>query len=136
MNYTFYKSDFTNEEWWDLINATEDLPKLEDIFDKIDSLRDYHHLFDKDAQYDLAHDSLRMNNVGTVKAFMLKYSLCNNRMTDDVLGAIAEHSDNVFQFAGDGGELGFILDFYKDDTFEEALEMESQQFWFEDYQFV
>ena len=132
--YTFYKEDFANVQWYDIISQTEDLPEFTDLLDKDNEIsEEYEHLFAPAINYDLAHDSLRINRLDVVLIFMQEYSMCNNKMTDDITNAIFEHNEYSFQLAGDGDGLGFILDFFTDNTFEECLDMESQQFWFEDY---
>jgi hypothetical protein len=128
--YILNRKNYTIEQWYDMISQTEDLPALCDILERGGDVicDEFAHLFNL-YTYELDHDSIRINLLSTFDAFRFDQQI-DDVLYEDIIGYIEDNK--FFQIAGDGDGLGFIVDIYLDQDFEEFDE--SCQFWFEDYE--
>lgn len=79
---------------------------------------------------EVSHDILRISDYYTLGKLLKEAPHINEHMAHDIINLVWNHNASYWEFKGDGGELGFILDVW-DDKEEDIIE--SYQFWFEDY---
>lgn len=135
MNYRLYREDFLDRPFYDLVSYQEGLPEYCDIFDHDSEIaKDYQDIFNVDV-YILEHENIRIQDEETIELLLNIFEFENNvdwfNLLSDILDCIKTKQNCTIELKGDGGELGFILDFFNKDT--EEFE-DSFTFWFEDYQ--
>lgn len=78
----------------------------------------------------VSHDALRITNFDALNDFLLNIAGVPNEVDEAVYRFIEGYKG--FQFAGDGGGLGFILDVW-DNRELEGDPIESTQIWLDEY---
>jgi len=79
---------------------------------------------------EVAHDALRITKFDELNDFLTNHALVPNEVDDAVYHFINGYEG--FQFAGDGGGLGFIVDVW-DNAELEGDPVDSLQVWLDEY---
>ena len=137
-SYRLYHEDFkfTDLLWYDLINVQEGYPEFCDMFDRHGEISDdYADSFNVDI-FVLEHENVRITQRETLKAFLANDANTSNELDEAVYEFLFNQEihpkERYFQFAGDGGALGFIVDVW-DNPQLEGEPVDSLQVWFDDY---
>ena len=124
--------EFTDYLWYDLINVQEGYPKFGDMFDRDGEIgEEYHESWNVDVYY-LEHENIRITDLEALQMFLLDYADVPNEIDESVYGFLADGGYKYFQFAGDNGGLGFILDVF-DNKELEGDPVDSLQVWLDEY---
>ena len=129
--------EFSDYLWYDLVNVQEGYPEFVDMFDRNGEIgEEYQDSWNVDVYY-LEHENIRITDAVTLQRFLLNYALVPNEIdevVDDFLYTkFVNNSDHIhFQFSGDGGGLGFILDVF-DNKELEGDPIDSLQVWLDEY---
>jgi len=135
--YKLYREDFTDNEWYEVIQKSEKLPEYCDCFDRDGEVaKEYEDAFKCD-MYELSHDNLLVTDFGVWDMLELDVLGTTNEL-DDAIDAFLGGNDFFDAFGdfhleikGDGDGLGFIVDLFNEDGSELLA---TQCFWFEDYE--
>lgn len=129
--YRLNRSAYVDYEWFNMINRTEDYPPYNDMFDDQGEIKEeFADSFNVDI-YVLAHDSIRISDLDTLKAFF-RFEMINGVLAEEIIDMVENATGRAFQVAGDGDGLGFIVDIFEDEDMEELEE--TATFWFDDYE--
>jgi hypothetical protein len=135
LSYIFYKDDFSDREFYDLVAFQLGLPEYADLFDREGEVcEDYQQHFSEGASVEVLHENLRITDQEALQTFLLDYAQTNNSMDEGIKYLI--EGKNTFQLSGDGGGLGFILDIWEN---QEALNdgeepIGTYQLWFDQWE--
>ncbi len=122
--------EFTDLLWYDLVNVQEGYPEFADMFDREGEIaEDYQDSWNVDVYY-LEHENIRITEFEALRMFLLNYAEVPNEVDEAVYEFINNHK--AFQFAGDGGGLGFIVDVW-DNVELEGEPIDSLQVWLDEY---
>lgn len=133
LSYIVYKDDYTDREYYDLIAMQYNLPSFEELFDSEgEVVEEYRDFFSEGASTEVLHENIRISDMETLDKFLLEDAGTHNSMDERIRELIW---NKIFQVAGDGGDLGFIVDIWESqDALNNGDEpIGSYQLWFEDY---
>ena len=124
--------EFRDYLWYDLVNVQEGYPEFVDMFDRDGEIgEEYQESWNVDVYY-LEHENIRITDLEALQIFLLDYALVPNEIDESIYGFLADGGYEHFQFAGDGGGLGFILDVF-DNKELEGDPIDSLQVWLDEY---
>lgn len=133
-SYIVYKTDYTDIEFHDLIHIQYDLPDFDDMLDEFgEVMEEFHPFFSDGASVEVNHENIRITEYGALITFLVESCDSHKRMDREIYEFI--ENDAVFQFAGDGDGLGFIVDLWSciEDIMDGEQPTHSSQYWFDDY---
>jgi len=120
-SYRFHKIDFSDHDWFSLLEDIEDYPIYDEMFDcKGEMDEEYSDSFNVD-YYDIDHDSIRIKNLRTLIRFLMD-NMDNGQITKEMVSEILlmalsiDEANARWVFKGDLDEEGFSLCIYDEKT--------------------